>query len=456
LFSGAGPSAGPALLLDALATFGPLDERTTRDMLWEALTSGLLARQHTTGTTLTDIARTALKTSPPDPAEATISDLLLHAFATRIADGYARAIPMMRAAIVAIRTGDLTDEGQPLAGVGSWAAIDLWDDEGYRDIVARIDAAERAQGALPAVNSALHCTAAWEIWAGRFTEAQACYAEAAEIAVTVGLPAEGPEHSIELLAWQGRENETRAAAELTERVWSGQLGFGVLGNHARYAVMILELALGRYDEALSCAAPLFAEDAPGQGNQLLHNLVEAAVRAGDRDLAQDALARLAERAPATGTPWALGLLARSTALLADDERADVLYRDALGHLGCTAIRTEQARTHLLYGEWLRRRKRRADARVQLRLAHALFAGMGAAAFAERARLELSATGEQPRRRTGTTSAGLTPQETQVATLAAAGATNTEIATRLFITSSTVEYHLNKIFRKLGVTSRRQL
>ncbi|MEU8242831.1 helix-turn-helix transcriptional regulator [Actinoplanes missouriensis] len=192
------------------------------------------------------------------------------------------------------------------------------------------------------------------------------------------------------------------------------------------------------------------------GAGLLPDLIEAAVRAGERDLAHAALARLTERTTAGGTARELGLLARCAALLAADDRADALYRESLDHLARASLPHESARTHLVYGEWLRRRKRRADARVQLRRAQEMFAGTGAAAFAERARRELSATGEQPRRRSTATGLELTPQETHVATLAAGGATNTEIATRLFLSSSTVEYHLHKIFRKLGITSRRQL
>ncbi|GGN82357.1 LuxR family transcriptional regulator [Actinoplanes lobatus] len=455
-FTGAGPAGVPAALLDALATFGPLEERTTRDMLWEALTAGILARQYTVGVTLLDIASSALKAPLQDPSGATIADLLLDAFATRIADGFARAVPLLRAAIAAMRTGRLADEGEPVGVVGCWVAHDLWDDQGLEDIVTRIGTADRGRGALHAVNVALQNAAAWKTWAGRFSEAESCHAEAAEIAATIGLLPEGPEKRIELLAWQGRESETRKAADFIYRVWAGQRGFAVMANNARYSVMILELGLGRYGEALACAAPLFDEDAPGQGNLLLPNLVEAAVRGGDRNLAEAALARLAERAATSGTAWALGLLARSAALLTDDDRADALYRESLDHLARTAVRTESARAHLLYGEWLRRRKRRADARVQLRLAHEMFTGMGAAAFAERTRLELAATGEQPRKRTETTSLDLTPQETRVAALAAGGATNTEISSRLFISSSTVEYHLNKTFRKLGITSRRQL
>ena len=193
----------------------------------------------------------------------------------------------------------------------------------------------------------------------------------------------------------------------------------------------------------------------GCGHQVLADVVEAAVRAGDPDRARAATDCLAERAPASGTPWAMGLLARCRALLAGDD-AEQLYQEAIELLGSTRMAVELARAYLLYGEWLRRQKRKIDARNQLRIAHNMFADMGADAFANRARHELLATGERVRKRSVETSSDLTPQEERVAHLAAAGETNAEIAAKLFIASSTVEYHLRKIFRKLSVTSRRQL
>jgi DNA-binding CsgD family transcriptional regulator len=203
----------------------------------------------------------------------------------------------------------------------------------------------------------------------------------------------------------------------------------------------------------------FADDCPGEGNILLPNVVEAAVRSGDLATAAAALDRLSERASLAGTPWALGLLARCRALSAADEdveSVEALYQESIELLGRTAIATELARTHLLYGEWLRRRKRRTEARAQLRTPHDMFTAMGAEAFAERSCAELLATGEHARSRTAHTDLAPTPREKQVAALAAAGLTNTEIATRLFLTVSTVEYHLNRVFRKLDITSRRQL
>ncbi|MCP2279690.1 regulatory protein, luxR family [Nocardia amikacinitolerans] len=189
---------------------------------------------------------------------------------------------------------------------------------------------------------------------------------------------------------------------------------------------------------------------------MLPDLVEAAVRTNDAGTAEQALKRLAERAGASETPWAMGVLARSRALLADDFAAEELYLEALSLLERTPLTTEVARTRLLYGEWLRRRRRRRDARHQLHTAHELFLDMGATAFAERARTELAGAGERARERTPSSSYDLTPRELQVAHLAATGITNQQIAAELYLSTATVEYHLRKIFRKLGITSRRQL
>jgi DNA-binding CsgD family transcriptional regulator len=219
---------------------------------------------------------------------------------------------------------------------------------------------------------------------------------------------------------------------------------------------VLELGLGRYAEALSWGMRIYDDDPPGFGSRVLPEIVEAGTRGGDHDAAQAALGRLADRAAASGTPWALGVLARSRALLADDGDAEDSYAAAIGHLAGTSVRTELARAHLLYGEWLRRQKRRNDARAQLRTACGMFDAMGAAAFAGRAQAELLAAGDRPRQPEQRPGPNLTPQEAHVCRLAAAGATNAEIATHLFVTTSTVEYHLSKAFRKLGITSRRRL
>jgi DNA-binding CsgD family transcriptional regulator len=201
---------------------------------------------------------------------------------------------------------------------------------------------------------------------------------------------------------------------------------------------------------------VFEEDPLYVGSMALADLVEAAARSGDAEAAQAALNRLAERALAGRTPWALGLLARARALVADDTDAEGLYQEALDHLGRSGVVTELARARLLYGEWLRRQRRRRDARLQLRVAHETLQATGGAAFADRAEVELRATGEHARTRVTATRDPLTPQEQQIAQFAADGESNADIAARLFISPRTVQYHLRKVFMKVGITSRTQL
>jgi DNA-binding CsgD family transcriptional regulator len=287
-------------------------------------------------------------------------------------------------------------------------------------------------------------------------KAEQSYLEAAEISTLIGVPPPATTGVLlEVRALQGREQESRAVAAMTAQ-WGQERGAAILEIFSQFGLTVLELGLGRYAEALSSGMPIYDGDPPGFGNRILPEIVEAGVRGGDRDAAKAALARLADRAAASATPWALGMLARSRALLAGDSEAEACYREAIEYLLRTSVRTELARTHLLYGEWLRRRKRRGNAQSQLRIAYEMFDAMGASAFAARTRAEQLAAGDNPPRSAERPAFDLTPQETQVSRLAAGGATNAEIATRLLVTTSTVEYHLSKVFRKLGVTSRRQL
>jgi len=224
-----------------------------------------------------------------------------------------------------------------------------------------------------------------------------------------------------------------------------------------WAEAVLYNGLGRYEEARAAALRIteHPEDL-GSSNWWMAELIEAAVRAGTPELAADTRARLAEMATVSGTDWALGIAARSKALSANDGQAEGLYVEEVERLGRTPMAVDLARAYLVYGEWLRRQRRRLDARKQLRTAHDLFGGFGLEAFAERARVELEATGEHARKRTVDTSDQLTPQEEHISRLVAEGKTNREIAAQMFISPSTVEYHLHKAFRKLRVKSRAQL
>jgi DNA-binding CsgD family transcriptional regulator len=220
---------------------------------------------------------------------------------------------------------------------------------------------------------------------------------------------------------------------------------------------VLHNGLSHYENAVA-AAEQACDDVSASWfrNWALIELIEAAARSGEAGIAADALGQLSQTTTASGTHWALGIEARSRALLSADEGAEGLYQEAIERLARTRLRVEVARAHLLYGEWLRRQRRRQDAREQLRTAHRSFTEFGMEAFAERTRVELEATGERTRKRTVETQVDLTPQEAQISRLAAGGATNQDIAAQLFISPSTVDYHLRKAFRKLGVRSRHQL
>jgi DNA-binding CsgD family transcriptional regulator len=447
----------PGLLLDAVAAVDPPDTPLIRAMFFEALQAALVARQYTVGTTPLEVARAALR-APRDPGlDPTAADLLLDGFATRIAVGYPQAVPLLRAAVEAFSASDEpTPAGIPGTILAQFAADDLWDDQGRRAIFLRAEEVHRRHGALGVLRVILAGLCTSELWAGRLAEAEARYFEAAEISALIGIPAPASTGVLlDLRAWQGREAESRALAAMTEQ-WGEERGAPVLGSFALIGLTVLELSLCRYAEALSLGLRIYDGDPPGFGSRVLPEIVEAGARAGDHRTARAGLDRLAERATASGTPWALGMLARSRALLAPDSGAEAFYREAIAHLTRTSMRTELARAHLLYGEWLRRQKRRSHAGAQLRTAYRMFDAMGAAAFARRTRAELLAVGGHPAEPAELAGPDLTPQETQIARLAAAGVTNAEIATRLFVTTSTVEYHLSKVFRKLSITSRRQL
>ncbi len=257
--------------------------------------------------------------------------------------------------------------------------------------------------------------------------------------------------------WRGREHQ---ASELIEAISqaSAASGLGLMVDYCVYVRSVLYNGLGRHDAARDAAQRAFERKPVGYGPLVVSELAEAAARTGDVELVRAALEWVSERARVTPTEWALGIEARTRALLSNREAADSCYRESINHLGRTRMRAELARAHLLYGEWLRRENRRVDAREQLRTAHEMLDAMGMEAFAERARRELLATGETVRKRVAETSDSnaLTAQEAQVARLARDGLSNPEIGARLFLSTRTVEWHLHKVFTKLGISSRSQL
>jgi DNA-binding CsgD family transcriptional regulator len=309
-----------------------------------------------------------------------------------------------------------------------------------------------------ALPRALQLLAIFEIHAGRFETAEACLDEAREIRAATGTPGiidRGNVGRLFLSAWRGVP-ETPALAVVTARDANAR-GQGIGVDYAHYAVALFELGRCQYNAALAEAREAVAHDSLYVVPMALPELVEAAARSGNTDEAAAATERLAAMAVASGTEWGLGVLAQSRALSAEDENAEELYLEALDRLGRCRVVTGLGRARLVYGEWLRRKRRRADAREQLLAAHQVFSEIGAGAFAERAVAELSAIGGRtPKRLSESSTDVLTPHERRIARLVAEGASNLEIAAQLFISSRTVEYHLHKIFRKLDVRSRTEL
>lgn len=446
----------PAMLLDAVAELGTQDLEMTWDLLFGAMHAALMARGHIRGTTLVEVAKVTADAWHDPDAPGWSPDLLMEGLARRVAEGYAQAVPVLRRALARLRAStELKESGIPVSILVSLATDELWDIEALRELADRLAAADRGQGALYALGVTLLVTAQAEIVAGRLAEAGACYAQADDFFAATGFPADGAINRALLLAWSGREDELHAAlAGITDLADS--FGHGHMVNLGLHARTVLDLGLGRYQSALDHALTVYRDDPPGVGNLVLPLIVEAGVRVGHREAAVAALTRITERARIAGTPWSLGLLARCEALMSTDLRAESRYRESVELLSQVPAALELACTRLLFGEWLRRRRRRGEARTHLRAAHQMFDACGAVPFAERARAELLATGEHVRKRTLPAPSDLTPQERQVAILAASGSTNAEIASRLFITVSTVEFHMNKVFRKLGISSRRQI
>ena len=359
----------------------------------------MLSGQLTRGTTMEEIGRAALAAPrSPDP-EPSIADLMIAGFATRFAAGYTDAVPSLRRILTTLCDADTSYSGFARWGsLGANAGTELWECDGYRTTLLRLEQNERERGALDALRITLGALGHSEMWAGRFAAAEARHSEATSIAVALGDQELIWEMlKVELFAWQGRDEETRSIVDALTNDIAAVAGAGVAVNLALVSLVILELSEGGYEAALARGWVLFEQDVPPQGTNVLPDLVEAAVRAGDRERAHAALERLTERAQASATPWGLGLLARSQALVAAGADAEQSYREAISHLSSTWVVTDLARAHLLYGEWLRRENRRMESRDELRAAHEMFVAMGANRFAERARTELSATGERVRR-----------------------------------------------------------
>jgi DNA-binding NarL/FixJ family response regulator len=385
-----------------------------------------------------------------DPLAA--NQLLLRGLATRLSEGYVVAAPSLKDALRQHR-----DEPRELDWLWlpySLAAMDLWDQEAWFELASEQAKLARATGTLSQLRYALDYLASYRIQAGQLTEAAALVAEAETLNEGIREPTL-PYIPLLLAAWRGEEHVARALIdEMTKH--AAIRGEGCAISHTEYATSILYNGLAKYELALNAARKATAVDDIGTSSWAFCELVEAGTRSGQGQLASAALDRLSERTDASGTDWAKGIEARARALLANDEHAEDLYLEAIDRLGRSQMAADLARARLSYGEWLRRSSRRLDARQQLRSAYDAFASMGAEAFIERARRELQATGEKVRKRVDETRDELTPQEQQIARLAREGLTNPEIGAQLFISPRTVEWHLRKVFTKLGINSRKSL
>jgi DNA-binding CsgD family transcriptional regulator len=448
------------LLLDAARRLERLDNASAREAYLETLGAVIFAGRLGGRPGLREAAEAA-RAAPPGPDPPRLTDLLLDGVATRFTDGYVAGTPPLRRALRAFQ--------QEAAGgdedVMRWlwltcpvapepVAPELWDYETWRELADRAVRLARDAGALTVLPVALSYRAGVHVHAGEFAQAAGLIEEADAIARATG-NAPLRYTSLMLVAWRG--DETRAAETIEAAIRDATArGEGRALGLAGYALAVLHNGHGRYQAALAHARQACAYEDPGFLGWSLAELVEAAARSGADDAAANALQRLDGRSRAAGTDWALGILARSSALLSEGDAAESLYREALERLGRSPIVPQLARTHLLYGEWLRREQRRLDAREQLRTAHEMLDRIGAQAYAERARRELQATGETARSRTVQRRVELTAQEEQIARLAGAGLTNPEIGAQLFLSPHTVEWHLRKVFAKLGIRSRRQL
>ncbi|HEY7134126.1 MAG TPA: AAA family ATPase [Acidimicrobiia bacterium] len=452
--SGAGNDA-PPLLLEAAKMLEAHDGDLARETYLDAWAAALFAGSLATAGNLLDVSRAARSAAPPTGA-ARPCDLLLEGLAVLTTEGRTAAAPLLERTAGVYAAAEIAEEANFRWGWLTTVPCNvLWDDDSWHAINSRQVQSARDAGALARLPIDLTASAVLVAWWGDFDAAAAAIAEAH--AVTEATSSRiAPYGAMLLAALRGREGEASALIH-SAREDASAIGQGIGVQYAHWVSAILFNGLGRYEDALSAA-----RHASGDAPELflsawsLSELIEASVRCGRSELGAGALERLMESTAPVGNDWALGVEARARALLSTGNTAERSYRDAIERLGRTRLRTELARAHLLYGEWLRRRNRRADAREQLHTAHDMLTLIGMEAFADRARRELLATGEKVRRRREDTRDDLTPQEAHIARLARDGRTNPEIGAELYISARTVEWHLRKVFTKLGITSRKGL
>jgi DNA-binding CsgD family transcriptional regulator len=451
--SSRGTEATP-LLLAAARRLEPLDISVARETYVDAFSAALFGARLNDTVGVAEVAEAA-RAAPRRPGdEPTTADVLLDALVA-LSDDYDAAVPLCREALRRL-SGEQASAQERLRWLwqGCVVALEIWDDESALALSRQSVAIARETGTLGELALALSAHTPVLVLCGELPAAAAAVAETASVEAATGIRS-APYGALMLEAWRGR---TRVTTELIDRTTreAGARGEGIGLAIGEYARAVLCNSLGRYAEALDAAVSASEHREVVAENWGLTQLFEPASRCGRIDLAAGALDRLSSKAQATGTDWALGIEARARALLDEAGRADDWFREAIDRLGRTRVRAELARTHLLYGEWLRRENRRLDARAELNFARNMFTAMGMEAFAERAGGELLATGEKVRRRVAETRDDLTAQERQIAQLARDGLSNPEIGARLFLSPRTVEWHLRHVFAKLEIRSRRQL
>jgi len=446
------------LLLGAARSLAPLDAPLARETHLEALLAALWAGDLDRPGLLA--AAEAGRAAPAAPEPPRTVDVVLDALAIRLTEGYEAGAPSLTRALELLLAQDM---GADEVGRSLWLAasrstqaiaLELWDADAVHILATHQREVARQAGALVQLRLALNFLGGSLVQSGELATAELVFDEDRLVAEATG---NQPVlyNGVLLAVWRGQEAKATELLESTRREADAR-GMGRFVTNLTYLESVLGNALGRYEDARDAAWQAFERDELGFGSLIVPELAEAASRTGETALLNTALDWVTERAQVTPTEWARGIEARVGALASAGGAAEALYREALERLGRTRLRIELARTHLLYGEWLRREQRRVDAREQLRTAHELLSRMGVDAFADRAERELLATGETVRKRRVETRGDLTAQEAQIARLARDGLTNPEIGAQLFISPRTVQYHLRKVFLKLGISSRGEL
>ncbi|MFI0454186.1 helix-turn-helix transcriptional regulator [Actinomadura sp. 6N118] len=460
LTSNRGTSA-PAILLKAAKQLETLDIDLSRDTYLQALLVAIGVLPNWDG--ITEVAAAA-REAPPVPGAPRATDLILDALSLLYTRDTLTAEPALRRAVEVVMSEETTP-GEQLRWPWfvNFFAMALWDDEACRELTRYYLRLVRDSGALALLPLVLSMSTMVLLFEGDLAEAETLNEEAkanavaADVWTTSGAMVQKG-GDLGLAAWRGEEEETERLAEIIAKEGAVR-GEGRTLEISHWVRSVLYNGLGQYEKALEAVLQASVDHRAPSGCGVLWaplELIEASARTGRHELASRTLERLSWSTRAGGADWGLGLEARCRALLSEGEEADRLYREAIDRLGRTRMRVDLARAHLLYGEWLRRERRRIDARDNLRTAFDLFTEIGMRDFADRAARELQATGETARKRNVETTEELTPQEAQIARLARTGLTNKEIAERLYVSPRTIEYHLRKVFTKLGITSRHQL